>query len=74
MTDTIIDTVTNDGIHALIFPVETRFQKLACRPGGVPRKVAIRNAKKQILCMLAIPLIRSATLRPFSTIAGIRLH
>jgi len=66
--------MTNSDIRALIFPVETRFQKLASRPGGMPRALAIRNAKKQILCVLAIPLIRSARIGPFSKIAGIRLH
>jgi hypothetical protein len=70
----MIDTVTNSDIRTLIFPVETRFQKLAIRPGGIPRQLAIRNAKKQILCILAIPLVRSARIRPCSTIAGIRLH
>jgi hypothetical protein len=36
--------------------------------------LAIRNAKKQVLCALGIPVIRSARIGPCSTIAGIRLH
>ena len=31
-----------------IFPAETRFEKLARRPGGVPRSQAIRNAQAAI--------------------------
>lgn len=33
---------------ARIFPVETNFQRMARRPGGVPRDEALRNASSQI--------------------------
>jgi hypothetical protein len=35
-------------VEALIFPVETRFQKHAQRPGGVSRQIAITNAYKKL--------------------------
>jgi hypothetical protein len=34
--------------EARVFPVETRFQKLATRPGGVPRDKAIERAEARI--------------------------
>jgi hypothetical protein len=74
MVDAMIDTVSNSGFPALIFPVQTRFATLACRPGGMPRDVALRNARKRILRLLAMPLSRSSRLGRLSTIAGVRLH
>jgi hypothetical protein len=74
MVDAMIDTVSNRGFPALIFPVQTRFATLACRPGGIPREVALRNARKRILRLLAMPLSRSSRLGRLSTVAGVRLH
>jgi hypothetical protein len=76
--DAMIDTVSNSdpktSIRALIFPVQTRFVTLASRPGGIPRDVALRNARKRILRFLAMPLSRSSRLGRLSTIAGVGLH
>jgi hypothetical protein len=41
-------TSDNDENEARIFPVETRFQELARRPGGVPRDEAIERAQTLI--------------------------
>ena len=39
----------NSGNSAREFAVETNFQRMACRPGGIPRAQALRNAKKEVL-------------------------
>ena len=36
------------GARVLIFPVVTNFHKMACRPGGVSRQQALRNAQKEL--------------------------
>jgi hypothetical protein len=36
-------------VYVPFFAVETNFQRLACRPGGIPRDQALRNAKIQVL-------------------------
>lgn len=38
----------NADAKARIFPVETHFQKVARRPGGVPREQAIESARAEI--------------------------
>lgn len=38
----------NDEPSARVFSVETRFQKLARRPGGIPRDQALENAAQKI--------------------------
>jgi hypothetical protein len=37
-----------DEPNARVFSVETRFQKLARRPGGIPREQALENAQQKI--------------------------
>ncbi len=32
-----------------VFPLDTNFQRMARRPGGIPREQALRNAKIQVL-------------------------
>ena len=39
----------NSGNSAREFAVETNFQRMACRPGGIPGAQALRNAKKEVL-------------------------
>jgi hypothetical protein len=39
----------DNNAYARVFPVETNFQRMACRPGGVPREQALRNAKIHVL-------------------------
>jgi hypothetical protein len=39
----------NNSVYARIFPVETNFQKMARRPGGISRERALRNAKTEVL-------------------------
>lgn len=39
----------NKSAYARVFPVVTNFQKMARRPGGMPREQALRNAKIQVL-------------------------
>lgn len=38
----------SDDQNARVFSVETRFQKLARRPGGIPREQALENAAQKI--------------------------
>lgn len=38
----------SDDKNARVFSVETRFQKLARRPGGIPREQALENAAQKI--------------------------
>jgi hypothetical protein len=56
------------GGRALIFLVDTNFQRMARRPGGIPRAQALRNAHTQVLHSLGrgIPSLgnsRSAPIR-----------
>src|SRR5262245_40611945 len=39
---------TKTDAEARMFPVDTRFQQLARRPGGVPRTLALQNAQAEI--------------------------
>jgi hypothetical protein len=39
----------NNSVYARVFPVETNFQKMARRPGGISRERALRNAKTEVL-------------------------
>jgi hypothetical protein len=48
-TDEGIDAVPdNDSNDARIFPVETNFQKMARRPGGILREQALMNAEIEL--------------------------
>jgi hypothetical protein len=49
----------NSSRYAFVFPLETSFQKMARRPGGIPREQALRNAKTEVL-RLFIRCIRPA--------------
>ena len=78
----------NNSNGALVFPVETSFQKIARRPGGIPRERALRNAKTQVLRLFirnvrpvgdvrkmpvrAVPMRRPPTIGYLSIAAGFR--
>ncbi len=39
---------SDNSAHAFVFPLETTFQKMARRPGGVSRRQALMNAHKEV--------------------------
>lgn len=57
-----------DCLDALVFPMETSFQQKARRPGGIPRELALKNAKIQVLrlficCVRPVGDMRTAPVR-----------
>jgi len=39
----------NGSNYAVVFSMETSFQRMARRPGGIPRQQALRNARTGVL-------------------------
>jgi hypothetical protein len=53
--------------YAIVFSLETSFQRLARRPGGLPRQQALRNARTGAL-RLFINCFRRAAPPPAATV------
>jgi hypothetical protein len=53
--------------YAIVFSLETSFQRLARRPGGLPRQQALRNARTGAL-RLFIDCFRRAAPPPAATV------